>query len=60
MKILILMLMFFNPFKPVIHAVKAVGHEVAHVTSTVFYKTTNFFVNHIQPNQKGDPGKTCH
>jgi hypothetical protein len=57
---LLLLLALCNPFAPIGHAVKAVGHGIAHVTSTAFYATTNFFVDHIQPNHKGEAGKVCH
>ncbi len=37
MKILILSLILFHPIK---------------LVKSMFYKVTNFYVNHIQPNQK--------
>ena len=57
MKILILALMLFNPIKPVVHALKVVGEVIIHPKRD-FYAVTNFFVNHIQPNQKAKP--SCH
>jgi hypothetical protein len=55
---LLLFIILCNPLAPIGHAVKAVGHGIKHVAVTAFYKTTNFFVDHIQPNYKGEPG--CH
>ena len=37
-------------------AIKAIGHGI----HNAFYAVTNFYVNHIQPNQKGDPGKVVY
>ena len=46
MKIVLALAMLFNPLALVKRA----------VTNT-FYAITNFYVDHIQPNQKGEPGK---
>ena len=58
---LILALMLCCPVNPVCvwHGVKAVGHGIGHASKTAFYATTNFFVDHVQPNQTGEPGKVC-
>ena len=54
---LAILILALCPFVTVWHGVKFVGHKVAHTATTAFYATTNFFVDHIQPNQKGEPGK---
>jgi hypothetical protein len=46
MKTIVLAALLFNPFA----AIRSVIHRA-------FYATTNFFVDHIQPNQKGEHGK---
>ena len=49
-RIALLAIMLCNPFA-------AAWHGIKRVTTNAFYATTNFYVNHIQPNQKGEPGK---
>jgi hypothetical protein len=44
--LLLAAILIFNPF-----------HVVKRIASDAWYTAANFFVNHIQPNQKGEHGK---
>ena len=46
MRIVLLLAIMCNPFAVIKRGI-----------TNAFYATTNFFVDHIQPNQKGEPGK---